>query len=63
VLRREVGHLMFVGLGSVGIGKAYFGVSDHFDGFHPPSAMATYSKVAVRPRAWNILLVSFDKVD
>jgi hypothetical protein len=36
VLRREVGRLMIVGLGNAGVGKAYFGVSDQFDGFSPP---------------------------
>ena len=53
VLRQEVGYLMIIGLGNAGIGKACLGVSDHFDGFHPPSAMATDNKVAVRPRAFG----------
>ena len=46
VLRREVGRLMIVGLGNADVGKAYFGVSDQFDGYYLPSAMAsTFSGV------------------
>jgi hypothetical protein len=37
VLRREVGHLMIVGPGDAGVGKAYFGVSDQFGGFPSPA--------------------------
>jgi hypothetical protein len=63
VLRREVGRLMIVGLGNAGVGKAYFGVSDQFDGFYLPATMATDNKVPVRPRAWNILSAVYDGVN
>jgi hypothetical protein len=36
---------MIVGFGNAGVGKAYFGVSDQFDGFYLPSTMATDNKV------------------
>jgi hypothetical protein len=63
VLRREVGHLMIVGLGIAGVGRAYFGVSDQFDGFYLPSTMATDNKVPVPARAWNILSAAYDGVN
>jgi hypothetical protein len=60
VMRREVGKSMIVGLGNPGVGGAYFGLADQFDGFRLPATMATEGRVAALPRNWNILSVVHD---
>jgi len=60
VIRRNVGRAMIVGLGNAGVGGAYFGLADQFDGFYLPSTMGTDGRVPVLPRNWNILSVVYD---